>query len=57
MTGELLHLSTAWKVSKYGVISGPITGKCGPEITLYLDTFHAVEALSSGFSIMHLQGT
>ena len=35
--------------SKYGVISGPYyplfglnTGKYGPEITLYLDTFHAV---------------
>ena len=40
---------TAWKVSKYGVISGPYfsvfspnTGKYGPEITPYLDTFHAV---------------
>ena len=40
---------TAWKVSKYGVIFGPYlpvfglnTGKYGPEITLYLDTFHAV---------------
>ena len=40
---------TAWKVPKHGVISGlyfpvfsPNTGKCGPEITLYLDTFHAV---------------
>ena len=50
---------TAWKVSKYGVISGPYfpvfgqnmeiygvfspnTGKHGPEITPYLDTFHAV---------------
>ena len=37
------------KVSKYGVISGPYfpvfglnTGKYGPEITPYLDTFHAV---------------
>ena len=36
-------------VSKCGVISGPYfpvfnqnTGKCGPEITTYLDTFHAV---------------
>ena len=42
-------LTTAWKVSKYGVISGPYfpifrlnTGKYGPEITPYLDTFHAV---------------
>ena len=40
---------TAWKVSKYGVISGPYfpvfglnTGKYGPEITPYLDTFHTV---------------
>ena len=40
---------TAWKVSKYEVISGPYfpvlglnTGKYGPEITPYLDTFHAV---------------
>ena len=36
-------------MSKYGVISGPYfhvfslnTGKYGPEITPYLDTFHAV---------------
>ena len=40
---------TAWKVSKYGVISGPYfpvfglnTGKYGSEIIPYLDTFHAV---------------
>ena len=40
---------TAGKVSKYGVISGPYfpvfglnTGKYGPEITAYLDTFHAL---------------
>ena len=40
---------TAWKVSKYGVISGPYfpvfspnMGKCRPEITPYLDAFHAV---------------
>ena len=39
---------TVWKVSKYGVISGPYfpvfnpnTWKYGPEITPYLDTFHA----------------
>ena len=38
----LLKALTAWKVSKYGVISGPKTGKCGLEITPYLDTFHAV---------------
>ena len=46
-------LYTPWKVSKYGVISGPLfteeisvffpnTGKYRPEITPYLDTFHAV---------------
>ena len=29
------------KVSKYGVISGPDTGKYEPEITPYLDFFHA----------------
>ena len=43
------YLHTVWKVSKYGVISGPYlpvfglnTGKYRPEITLYLDNFHAV---------------
>ena len=42
-------MSDTWKVSKYGVISGPHfpifglnTGKYGPEITTYLDIFHAV---------------
>ena len=39
-----MFLLTAWKVSKYGVISGPNTGKYGPEITPYLDTFYAVTA-------------
>ena len=34
---------TEWKVSKYGVISGPNIEKYGPEITPYLDTFYAVE--------------
>ena len=40
---------TAWKVSKYGVFSGPYfpvfipnTGKYGPEKNPYLDTFHVV---------------
>ena len=32
----------AWKVSKYGVISGPDIPVFWPEITPYLDTFHAV---------------
>ena len=47
--GETIQLFTAWKVSKYGVISGlylpvfnPNTGKYGPEITPHLDTFHAL---------------
>ena len=41
--------STVWKVSKYGTISDPYfpllglnTGKYGPEITPYLNTFQAV---------------
>ena len=29
-------------MSKYEVFSGPNTGRYGPEKTLYLDTFHAV---------------
>ena len=50
-----LHISglpwsfTAWKMSKYGVFSGPYfpvfspnAGKYGPEKTPYLDTFHTV---------------
>ena len=47
-------LIIAWKLSKYRVISGPYfrafglnispkAGKYGPEITPYLDTFHAVD--------------
>ena len=39
----------AWKVSKYRVFSGPhfpvfgmYTGKCRPEKTPYLDTFHVM---------------
>ena len=41
--------NTAWKVSKYGLISGPYfpvfglnSGKYGPEETPYLGTFYAV---------------
>ena len=44
---------TVWKVSKYGVISGPYfpvfgvdTGKYGPKISSYLDTFHARYGIS-----------
>ena len=35
---------TAWKVSKYGVISGLNTGKYGPDP--YLDPFHAVDNIA-----------
>ena len=49
---------TAWKLSKYGVISGsyfPVfglkTGKYGPEITPYLDKFHAVTGTGIDISI------
>ena len=45
----LIQYYTGRKVSKYGVISGPYffvfglnTKKYEPEITPYLDTFHAV---------------
>ena len=46
---NLSIIITAWKVSKYGVFSGPHfpvfgldTGKYGPEKPPYMDTFHAV---------------
>ena len=45
-------------LSKYGVISGPYfpvfssnTGEYGPEITLYLDSFHTVIPISN---VLHL---
>ena len=38
----VFHCNTAWKVSKYGVFSGPNTGKYGSEKIPYLDTFHPV---------------
>ena len=45
-----MKASTAWKVSKYGVLSGPYfsafglnTGKYGPEITPYFETFDVVK--------------
>ena len=50
---KLFATITAWKVSKYGVFSGPhfpvfspSTGKYGQEKTLYLDSFHAVYFLA-----------
>ena len=52
---HLPSMNTARRVSTYGVISGPYfpvfspnTGKYGPEITSYLDKFHAVE-ITVGF--------
>ena len=60
MLFHFLATPTAWKVSKYGAISGlyfPVlvlkTGKYGPEITPYLDTFQAVTCFSkvSWFSL------
>ena len=58
-TYSTLKRLTAWKVSKYRVISGPYfpvfspnIEKYGPEITPYLDTFHAVFQI---FSIWCLQ--
>ena len=51
--------NTAWKLSKYGVISIPYfpvfsqnTGKYEPEITPYLDNFHAVPIYYVLFSII-----
>ena len=41
-------IHTAWKVSKYGVISGPYFPVFGPEITPYLDTFRAVSLPNFG---------
>ena len=39
---KFIELITAWKVSKYGVVSGPYFPAFGPEKTPYLDTFHTV---------------
>ena len=51
---SLLSFFTARKVSKYEVFSGPYfsvfsqnTGKYGPEITMYLDTFHVVSNINN----------
>ena len=44
------HEFSAWKLSKYKIISGPYfplfglnTEKYGPEVTSYFDTFYAVK--------------
>ena len=36
-------------MSKYGVISGPNTGKYGPEITPYLNALYAVNNITTFF--------
>ena len=53
-------MGTAWKVSKYVVISGPYfpvfnpkTGEYEPEITPYLDTFHAVGTFLKRYVFLH----
>ena len=52
-------MCTAWKLSKYGVFSGPNAGKYRPEKTPYLDTFHEVVEFIcekvSGFELVTLQ--
>ena len=51
-TYRITFIHTAWKMSKYGVFSGPYSvscirrGKYGPGKTPYLDTFHAVTELA-----------
>ena len=40
---------SAWKVSKYGVFSGPYFPAFGQEKTPYIDTFHAVHRSSFFF--------
>ena len=57
-----IPINTAWKVSKYGVSSGPYfpvfalnTEKYGPEKTPYLDTFHAVEITGRYYSFWGLK--
>ena len=57
-----IKTSTAWKVFKYGVITGPYfpvfspnTGKYRPEITPYMDTFHAVLSYNMGLINLKLE--
>ena len=42
-----LEINTAWKVSKYGVFSGPYFPVFWPEKTPYLEAFHAVKTIGS----------
>ena len=53
---DLLHIGfehelTAWKVSKYGVFSGPCFPVFGLEKTPYLDTFHVLTMSSSNYNM------
>ena len=50
MNSNVVILYTAWKVSKYEVISVPNTGEYGPQITSYLDTSHPV--IIASFTVM-----
>ena len=40
-----------WKLSEYGVFSGPNVGKYRPEKTRYLDNFHAVNVTGNNFQL------
>ena len=60
----LLEITTAWKVSKYGVFSdsyfpvfSPITGKYRLEKTPYLGTFHAVNILVKNEKIIRTRAS
>ena len=41
-------------MSKYGVISGPNTGKYGPETTPYFGNFHAVNLQGYRYDIIFI---
>ena len=42
VSAKVILTIIAWKVSKYGVFSGPYIGKYGPEKPPYFDICHAV---------------
>ena len=48
---KVMFSITAWKVSQYGVFSGPYFPVFGPENTPYFDTFHAVNVFCSNILI------
>ena len=64
INGSKGFINPAWKVSKYGVISSPYfpafglnSGKYRPEITPYLDTFHAVPHCVKSVQIQRFSGS